>query len=603
MVVEIPQLRRKHQALPARELIQLSEHKEWEGILDDEDAEYIRGNFVKKFACRREIRGGRPVDIINPKQWVGILTLPSGRRVESHSKVPVRNLFYMLAVAFELNFKNIDFWDELAGYERYEGILEFLATYFVDLVTAKSSRGLYHAYVEREDNLRVLRGRINFTEDVRHNFALRDQVYCQYTEFSSDIPENQIIRQTVYLLSRWEFNHQLKQQLNHLDVALAQVRPTNHPATIIDTFSYHRQSTDYQILHQFCRLFLEASSLREAAGALQFPSFLLDVNKLFEKFVTQLLISNAPRGVTVTPQFHQPFDDAATTNVVPDITLSINNRPTVVADCKYKAVGADEHKSPDLYQLLAYCTSMQVEQGVLIYPRWERSRNLSLQVKNTSIRIEHRTIDLGLEGEAFKRECAEFSEELLYACAKPKLSELFADTVNSAAYKPSVAPSSPTGIHLVEPVRTIEGPLGDEPVEPIADIGESTARDLQDALTLIAKGQELVQEALEIYEDDWMTADNCMMRLQMVLAELFAIRSLDDGFRLVVSSMLNGLLNLNGEPMNQEQIASVGDVLRHVEAEPSMTFERGVDITELLGNVGMDVEVAEAEYLAGMEDE
>src|SRR3712207_8376452 len=42
-----------------------------------------------------------------------------------------------------------------------------------------------------------------------------------------------------------------------------------------------------------CRLFLEGSSISEESGSLDFQTFLVDMNGLFERFVTQVLRERA----------------------------------------------------------------------------------------------------------------------------------------------------------------------------------------------------------------------------------------------------------------------------------------------------------------------
>jgi 5-methylcytosine-specific restriction enzyme subunit McrC len=132
--------------------------------------------------------------------------LPSGRRIESYPKVSIRNLFYMLAVAFELPSP---FRDEPTEFERLDEIFEFVASLYADLVEQRIANGLHRSYVETGGNLAAVRGRIDFTQDVRHNYVLRHRTYCRYTEFTWDIPENQIIRQVAHMLSGWMFRPKL----------------------------------------------------------------------------------------------------------------------------------------------------------------------------------------------------------------------------------------------------------------------------------------------------------------------------------------------------------------------------------------------------------
>jgi 5-methylcytosine-specific restriction endonuclease McrBC regulatory subunit McrC len=74
------------------------------------------------------------------------------------------------------------------------------------------------------------------------------------------------------------------------------------PASIISRFQYNRLNEDYWQLHQFCRLLLEGASLSEESGPFDFQTFLVDMNKLFERFVTQILLERALGNMVVDDQ-------------------------------------------------------------------------------------------------------------------------------------------------------------------------------------------------------------------------------------------------------------------------------------------------------------
>ncbi|MBA2527304.1 MAG: hypothetical protein H0V18_16215 [Pyrinomonadaceae bacterium] len=391
------------------EAIQLSECESWQGNLAAEDVEFVLNVLSEKFDYRREIRGRETIDIINPKQWVGVIVLPSGKRLESRPKVPVRNLFYMLAVALGLKFKNITFWDELAEYEHLDELLEFVASYFTDLLDDRVRRGLYRSYIDQKENLHFVRGRIDFMQDLRLNHALRHRHYCGYSEFTWDIPENQVLRQVTHLLSGWGFSRRLKLRLVKIDSALAEITPTQFTSNILDRFNYTRHNADYKHLHQFCRLFLDGFSLHEDVGSFYFQTFLLDMNKLFEKFVTKLLISEAPDGVLVSFQVPMHLDVQGKVRMAPDLVITTSGVPQIIGDCKYKRLESGQYKNFDLYQIALYCVVGNVSRGILAYPQSESDETDELHIRNTSIVVNQMTIDLSKEGDSFRKECKDFS--------------------------------------------------------------------------------------------------------------------------------------------------------------------------------------------------
>lgn len=383
-------------ALAVDDPIELSEYGWTFCQLETGDVGYLRG------------LSGSPVDVVpafdqpgyllNPGPHAGVLMLPSGRRVECRPKVPIQNFFYMLAVSFDLE---PSFLDETAAFQRIDDVFEFVIRYFAELVNQRIRDGLYRNYRETEDNLPVVRGKIGFDQDIRLNHILRHRTYCQFTEFTWDIPENQIIRQVVDLVRHWVTKSDLRGELLRIDRLLYEVTPTQHAARVIDQFTYHRLNDDYESIHKLCRLFLEGSTLSEDEGIFEFRTFLFNMNELFERFVTAALHQRLPTSFQLIPQQLIHLDDLHRIRMRPDIVIRDRGHPALVADCKYKRLGEEEYKHPDNYQMLAYCTALGLDRGVLIYPKHEVGVQTTSAVQNSPVRIEQITVDLDVERSAF----------------------------------------------------------------------------------------------------------------------------------------------------------------------------------------------------------
>jgi 5-methylcytosine-specific restriction enzyme subunit McrC len=315
----------------------------------------------------------------------------------------------MLAIAFDFRSP---FRQETARIERLDELLEFVVAYFVELVDARLRRGLYRDYVELEENLGIVRGRIVIGADIQRNAILRHRTYCRYSEFTRDIPENQIIRQVVHHLNGWVRGSELRLKLRQIDAVLAEVTPTNLPAAALDRMRYHRLNDDYYPIHQLCRLFLEGASVSEDEGPIDFKTFLIDMNRLFELFVTQILCDLAPRRVTIEGQARAWLDADQQIGIRPDILMRVNGSSAVVADCKYKRLPESEPVEQDLYQVLSYCVTIPAQFGILIYPKTEASPYPPVAIRNTAIQIQPVPINLDAAPEDFDGECERFADQV-----------------------------------------------------------------------------------------------------------------------------------------------------------------------------------------------
>jgi 5-methylcytosine-specific restriction enzyme subunit McrC len=389
--------------------ITLREYEDNSVVLDPDDVTFITEQLRGRITIRRALHGSDYE--LNPNQYVGVVVLPSGQRLESYPKVPVRSLFYMLAVAFNLPSPFLEEWSE---FDELDEMLEFVVAHYADLLDSHIVHGLYRAYAEREENLTAVRGRIAVADDVRHNFVLRHRTYCRFAEFTWDVPENQILRQVAHLVAGWVRKPQLRMQLRRIDRLMGEVAPTNLPASVLDGFTYHRLNDDYEPMHRLCRLFLEGASLSEAEGSFVFRTFLLDMNRLFEAFVTQLLRDRAPSGIAVDAQVPVYLGDGKKVRMQPDIVIRDRGVPRLVADCKYKRLEPDEFRHHDVYQVLAYCTAINVEQGLLVYPMHEVTVRDEVSIRHAPVIVRQTSLDLSGTGEELDMACEAFAREVFF---------------------------------------------------------------------------------------------------------------------------------------------------------------------------------------------
>jgi 5-methylcytosine-specific restriction enzyme subunit McrC len=369
--------------------------REWVPIpvaLNPVDADYLARHLSSRITVARALTG--PGYVLNSNQFVGVVMLPSGRRLECRPKVSVGTLFSMLAVAYDLD---VPLGDEAAGLDAFDQLLAFVVNHFVGLVDARLTAGMFRDYVEVEDNLLAVRGRIAVADDVRRNAILRHRTWCRYTEFTHDVPDNQIIRQVVHLLTGWPLPPRLVGRLRALDAMMGNITPTSFSADVLDRFRYDRMKEGYRTIHSYCRLFLDGLSLENRRGATDFRTFLIDMNALFERFVARSITRRLPRPLTLHEQFGTPLDETRQVGMSIDLLLRHAGVPVLVADPKYKPVQSKGRSPADVYQMLAYCTAMGVSTAVLIYPAERRGGANELPpilVRNSDVRVLAITVDL-----------------------------------------------------------------------------------------------------------------------------------------------------------------------------------------------------------------
>ena len=109
-------------------------------------------------------------------------------------KIPVRNWWHMLLYAWDL----VDFLGRFdTEVEDAPDLRALLTKILVFLMKHQIRRGLRGDYVERSEELRGVRGRIDFGETLRGMSMYRGRLHCEFEEFTLNVPRNQIIRSTL----------------------------------------------------------------------------------------------------------------------------------------------------------------------------------------------------------------------------------------------------------------------------------------------------------------------------------------------------------------------------------------------------------------------
>jgi 5-methylcytosine-specific restriction enzyme subunit McrC len=141
--------------------------------------------------------------------------------------------------------------------------------------------------------------------------------------------------------------------------------------------------------------------------------FLIDMNRLFEAFVTRLLADRLePRGIRVLPQRRSPSivvdEDLGTTyaRVIPDLLIELPTGRRLPADAKYKRYDDRRVDPGDVYQgflyAFAYADPVRASPASLIlYPSTSGSAGFRLAIHNVSglrgARIVGQPIDIEQE--------------------------------------------------------------------------------------------------------------------------------------------------------------------------------------------------------------
>ena len=258
------------------------------------------------------------------------------------------------------------------------------------------SRGLLHGYRTEEEALHTVRGRIRFADQIRQRFGIPLPVEVRYDEFTDDITENQLIKAAVLRLGGMRLrSRQARRDLGWIAAMLENVSPVEFAPNDIPKVTFDRLNEHYRGVVGLSRLILRHSAFESRRGAVRATGFLMDMNTLFQEFVTVAL--REALGVSEHVFLEKninPLDTGGDVKLKPDLTWWSGRNCLFVGDAKYKRIENESVPNADLYQLLAYVTALDLPGGLLIYAQGE-AKTATYTVRNSGKLLQVAALDLG----------------------------------------------------------------------------------------------------------------------------------------------------------------------------------------------------------------
>jgi 5-methylcytosine-specific restriction enzyme subunit McrC len=275
-------------------------------------------------------------------------------------------------------------------------LLPAFAEFFSRSVGHATGRGLIRRYREEHDVLVAPRGRIDFTAQLRRATP-PSPLECRFDEFTTDVPENQLLLGTVErLLSLAEIPRRLRSQLRSLRSRFEGVAPGRPLPVDFDRLTFSRLTEHYRAPLRLARLVAENLSLRDQHGRTAVSSFLLDMPRVFEDFVTRRLTGDLRGRLNVRAQFPTWLGEGRQVPVRPDLVFLNGRTPVFVGDAKYKVSPLGLARSSDYYQLLAYCQTLDLSEGVLVYAQADDEPPAStVTIRHSGARLHTYRLDIG----------------------------------------------------------------------------------------------------------------------------------------------------------------------------------------------------------------
>jgi 5-methylcytosine-specific restriction enzyme subunit McrC len=165
------------------------------------------------------------------------------------------------------------------------------------------------------------------------------------------------------------------------------------------------------------QLILRSTSISTVLGQTPSVAFVFDMNTVFEDFLSSALKTCLERhgGRTALQHGREHLDEEKRIKLIPDITWWKGTECCAVLDAKYKPLDDARFPNADAYQMLAYCTSLRLGRGYLVYAKDAIGKERTHHVRNSGPRIEVRSVDVEREPTHVLDEVQRLADEVAFA--------------------------------------------------------------------------------------------------------------------------------------------------------------------------------------------
>jgi 5-methylcytosine-specific restriction enzyme subunit McrC len=336
--------------------------------------------------------------------------------------IPIKNIFYLLCYAWDaLNvLKSVD----VRGLDKFR-VADLCARLLLDGLHDLLRRGLDREYVERDEDVVGVRGRIDIGRTVQRVLLPTARTHCRFDDLTVDVLQNRILRATLRLLGAVrDLDTDLLAQIQDAWGQLALVSDTRIERSSFGRIRLHRNNERYRFLLSVCRLVHESVLVEEGGRAATFVDFTREegMHRVFESFVRRFLQRHAPPETTVRRRV-LPWQDASgateALSYIPQLETDVvleSGRGTLVIDAKYyvtpvvRRFDRETLHAAHVNQIFAYVLNLErlglnmPVEGLLLYAASDPAPRLSVDVELHGRRIRAEALDLNQDWRAIHRD-------------------------------------------------------------------------------------------------------------------------------------------------------------------------------------------------------
>ena len=322
----------------------------------------------------------------------------------------INNIYHMLSYAFQI-LKQENYED--VAVESFDEMYDLFAAILAKGIGIQLKQGLYREYMNVQEELPLMRGKINIPGTIKNRMAHERVLTCDYDELSENNLFNKIIKTTVMLLLKnTKVKAKYKDDLKKKMLFFSNVDILEPLSIKWSSIRFQRNNQTYRMLISICQLIVEGMLITTDAGEYKLANFIDQQHmcRLYEKFILEYYSRHFPQLKVSASQIPWSVDDGIKT-MLPimqsDIHLQKGNTVLII-DAKYYShttqTQFDNHTihSNNLYQIFTYVKNRDYDfkeeehkvSGMLLYAKTDEEIQPDNVYQMHGNQIAVKTLDL-----------------------------------------------------------------------------------------------------------------------------------------------------------------------------------------------------------------